>query len=277
MIGHAAQQGVLPVGLAAIVEAVRLNGTAVEANLRAITIGRVAAAFPAELERLHAAPDDRRPPETLAAMIESRSRHLVAYQGNDYATTYRTFLDNITGSIDRRKVRDPEPFLVEVAAQLARLMAYKDEYEVARLYCSPEFRQALDDQFAGNFRIEVNLAPPLLAWRKDAKTGRPRKIAFGAWIFPVFKALSALKRLRGTAFDPFGWTRERRMERTLISEYCGLAKAVAERLDDGNMSLALRIAASASEVAGFGPVKEAGAARFRETAAQLMMQLGRHD
>jgi indolepyruvate ferredoxin oxidoreductase len=203
-------------------------------------------------------------------MVESRSRHLVGYQSEAYAAQYRAFLDDIATRIAARNVANLEPFLMAVAGQLSRLMSYKDEYEVARLYSAPEFRAELAAQFDGDYKLEVNLAPPLLAFRKDIKTGRPRKIAMGRWIFPVFGMLAKMKRLRGTALDVFGMTAERRMERALIGEYQALILSLAERMTNHNLELATEIAASAALISGFGPVKEEGLAAYREQLSSLL-------
>ncbi|VWX54212.1 indolepyruvate ferredoxin oxidoreductase family protein [Novosphingobium sp. 9U] len=273
MVGYAAQTGLLPIGIDAITQAVRLNGTAVEANLLALTLGRIAAAFPDEMERFAQLDPALPEPENLPATVESRSRHLAGYQSENYAAQYRAFLDDVTARLSARKVEAAEPFLMAVAAQLSRLMSYKDEYEVARLYSAPEFKAGVAAQFDGDYKIEVNLAPPLLAFRKDLKTGRPRKIAMGRWIFPVFGLLARMKGLRGTPLDVFGMTAERRMERALIGEYRALILSVADRATQENLELCTEIADAAALVAGFGPVKEAGVAAYRKQLAELLARL----
>jgi indolepyruvate ferredoxin oxidoreductase len=273
MVGFAAQAGLLPVGIAAICEAVRLNGTAVEANLRALTLGRVAAAFPEDMARFADLDPPSPLPETLESMVESRSRHLAAYQNDAYAARYRVFLNDVSAKLATRGIGHPEAFLMAVAEQLARLMSYKDEYEVARLYSAPEFKAGLAAQFDGAYTLEVNLAPPLLAFRKDVKPGRPRKIAMGRWIFPVFGLLARMKGLRGTPMDVFGMTAERRMERALIDEYRALILSLTDRATSTNLTLCIQIADAAGLIAGFGPVKEEGVAAYRKQVAALMKQL----
>ena len=152
-------------------------------------------------------------------------------------------------------------------------MAYKDEYEVARLYADPAFMAGLRDRFAGDPKLKVNLAPPLLAFRKDAKTGRPRKIAFGPWIFPAFRLLAKAKGLRGTAFDVFGYSAERRMERALIGEYRALMGEVAGKVTPATMHAAVELAAAAELVSGYGPVKDAGVVAYRARVAELLPKL----
>ena len=271
IVGFAAQRGLLPVGLEAIEDAVRLNGTAVKANLSALTLGRIAAEFPEDLQAFAGLADGASVyPQTLDAMLASRGRHLTAYQDEAYARRFTDFMAEVEGRVRARGVADPEAFLTSTAEQLARLMAYKDEYEVARLYSAPAFKAALHSQFEGDFKISVNLAPPLLPLGRDAKTGRPKKIAFGAWIFPLLGLLSRTKGLRGTPFDLFGYTRERRMERALVGEYQALIRSLAESLTEANLATAVEIAGAPSAIAGYGAVKEAGVEAYRERVAALL-------
>lgn len=274
MVGFALQLGLLPVGLDSIEEAVTLNGTAVKANLQALTLGRVAALHPEELLAFAGLTGDESPfPKTLDALMESRRAHLTRYQDAALARRYDGFLAEIGQRLASRGMMDTEAFLMNVADQLARLMAYKDEYEVARLYSQPAFREGLEAQFAGKYRLSVNLAPPLLAFRKDKKTGRPKKIEFGAWIFPVFRLLAKMKGLRGTAFDPFGHTAERKMERGLIGEYQALIRDLADRIGADQMPLATEIARAPSLIAGYGPVKEEGVEAYHAKVRDLLARL----
>jgi indolepyruvate ferredoxin oxidoreductase len=268
MVGYAAQRGLLPVGLDAIEKAVRLNGTAVAANLQAFALGRLAAVRPRELlafAQLEAPPA----PHDLPGLVERGRRLLTDYQDAAYAQSFSDFMARLEMIVEGRAV-SAQPFLMAVAEQLARLMAYKDEYEVARLYSLPAFREGLAAQFDGDYKLSLNLAPPLLAWRKDARTGRPAKIAFGAWIFPVFKLLAGMKRLRGTPFDVFGMTAERRMERHLIVEYHDQVLTLAKGLTSDNAARAADVAAAARLIAGYGPVKHAAVATWRARVAALM-------
>lgn len=267
MVGFAAQKGLLPVGLEAIEQAVRLNGTAVEANLQAFAIGRLAAVKPRELLAF-AQLEAPTAPVDLDALVERGRRLLTDYQDAAYANSFTDFMSRLETTVEGRAV-SAQPFLRAVAEQMARLMAYKDEYEVARLYSLPAFREGLAAQFDGDYKVSLNLAPPLLSWRRDARTGRPKKIAFGAWIFPVFKLLAGMKRLRGTPFDIFGMTAERRMERGLIGEYRELVMTLAKGLSADNIDRAAEIAGAARLIAGYGPVKEAGVAAWRAKVAEL--------
>ncbi|MBW8752753.1 MAG: indolepyruvate ferredoxin oxidoreductase family protein [Sphingomonadales bacterium] len=275
MVGFAAQKGLLPVSLVSIEEAIRLNGVAARANLNALALGRLAAHSAADLFDLADAPaHEAKLPRTLAEVTESRAKLLTAWQDEDYAADYRAFLDEIAATLASRDIGEAEPFLTEAARGLGRLMAYKDEYEVARLYSDPAFARSLSDQFANEQgsspKLKVHLAPPLIARARDAKTGRPRKIAFGPWVFGLFRLLAKMKRLRGTAFDPFGYTAERRMERALIGEYRELIRGVAAKVTPATLHIAVEIAAAADLVAGYGPVKDQGVEALRARVAELL-------
>ena len=272
MVGYVAQKGHLPVALDSIEEAVKLNGTAVKQNLIALSLGRLAAESPDELLAF-AKLNGTAQPQNLMEMIASRTKHLTAYQSPAYAVQYTAYIDDIATRLHGR-VSNPEPFLINTANQLARLMAYKDEYEIARLYSLPSFREDLARQFDGDFKIALNLAPPLLAFRRDAKTGRPKKIEFGAWIFSLLKVMSKMKPLRGSVFDPFGYTTERRMERRLIIEYRTMILNLANSVTDATIAQATEIAATAHLVAGYGPVKEEGAKTYQARIATLLAEYG---
>jgi indolepyruvate ferredoxin oxidoreductase len=275
MVGFAAQKGLLPVSLNSIEEAIRLNGVAAKANLNALALGRLAAHSAADLFDLADAPS-REPhfPRTLAEVTESRAKLLTAYQNAAYAADYRAFLDEIAGTLRTRGITDAEPFLTEAAKGLAKLMAYKDEYEVARLYSDPAFARALSDQFAGQPKFRIHLGHQWLALRKDAKTGRPRKVAAPAGlVLPLFRLLAKLKGLRGTAFDIFGYMADRRLERALIGEYRTLIRTVADKVTAATMPVAIELAVAAELIAGYGPVKEAGAEAYRARVAELLPKL----
>ncbi len=274
MIGFAQQRGLLPVSHAALEEAIRLNGVKVPDNLSAFSLGRLAAVDPEALWQLTGeSREEVGEPQRLVAMLDSREALLKAYQNADYAAQYRRFIDDIAARLAARGIGDAEDFLREVARQLAKLMAYKDEYEVARLYSNPEFIAGLRDQFDGTFKLSVHLAPPLLPRGRDPRTGQPRKTEFGSWIFPLFRLLAKGKSLRGGAFDPFGYTGERRMERALIGEYRAMIGDLVERIMPEQLALATIIAAAPDAVAGYGAVKQAGVDRYRDKLAELLARL----
>ena len=156
-----------------------------------------------------------------------------------------------------------------VARSYFSLLAYKDEYEVARLYTDGAFLEELSARIEGDFRIEFQLAPPLLA-RRDPTTGRPRKRAYGPWLLPLLGLLARCKALRGTVLDPFGYTRERRAERRLITEYEQTLRVLRESLSPGNCALAVQIAALPQQIRGFGDVKRASYERVKREEKALL-------
>jgi indolepyruvate ferredoxin oxidoreductase len=153
-----------------------------------------------------------------------------------------------------------------------KLLAYKDEYEVARLYTDGSFRRQLERTFEGDYRLEFHLAPPLIS-KPDPATGRPRKARFGPWIMPVFRMLAALKRLRGTHFDIFGYSAERKLERELIANYEGLLDEISRRLSPERHETAIALASLPEKIRGFGPVKLASIEAAREREADLLDKL----
>ncbi len=268
MLGYAAQKGRLPVSLASLREAIRLNGASVAGNLRTLDLGRLAAHSPGALE-----PDVGASPalpslESIDDVLSSRTKLLTAYQDESYAGIYRVFVNDIRNRVQARRLQGGERFVREVALSLARLMAYKDEYEVARLYTEAGFGRRLREQFSGDFKLTFHLAPPLLPGRDV--NGRPRKRAVGAWILPLFGLLARVKRLRGTAFDPFGHTAERRMERRLIADYRALIERIVDRLDAQSIDIAVELACAAREIAGYGPVKSVAVAAHGKRIEALM-------
>ncbi|MDB5726036.1 MAG: indolepyruvate ferredoxin oxidoreductase family protein [Novosphingobium sp.] len=271
MVGFAAQKGLLPVTLASIEHALRLNGVAVKANLDAVSLGRLAAQDPEFLREFAGIGKQRAAqPETYEAMLASRTAHLTAYQDHAWADRYLADMAQIQAAVQLAPVGNADKFLIAAADQLARLMSYKDEYEVARLYTRPEFAAAMTDAFEGDPGLKLNLAPPFLPLGRDRKTGRPRKIAVGSWIFPVFRLLAKGKRLRRGPLDVFGYSAERRMERALIGEYHDVVLSVAARLNEANLGVATQIAQSAALVRGYGPIKHDGVIAWRAALPELM-------
>ncbi|RLT95675.1 indolepyruvate ferredoxin oxidoreductase family protein [Ketobacter sp.] len=266
MLGYAIQKGLLPLTVESIQEAIRLNGTFVEGNLRTLALGRLAAHVPAALAaELSAGADaEFELPDlsTVDAVLKSRVNLLTRYQNQAYALQYQDFVTDVRRQVKHKQLDTAEAFSREVALTLAKLMSYKDEYEVARLYSDPSFAQRLKSQFKGDYSIRFNLAPPILPGR-DKATGRPRKRAFGPWMLQGFRWLSKLKFLRGTAFDPFGYFAERKMERQLIEEYRRLILEVVARLRDDNLEAAIHLAGAAREIGGYGPVKAASLNQYR--------------
>lgn len=268
MLGYAVQKGLVPLSVPSIQEAIRLNGRFADSNLRTFDLGRLAAHDPDALAREIAPKTPTVPLDTVDDVLRSRTRLLTAYQNDNYAASYRDFVETIRTAVAAKSLDGGDRFVREVALTLARLMSYKDEYEVARLYTDPTFKQRLDEQFSGNYRISFHLAPPMLPG-VDA-SGRPKKRMFGPWMFTTFRLLSRLKFLRGTVFDPLGYFAERRMERRLIVEYRSLIRSVVDRLDAGNLAIATELAEEARHIAGYGPVKLDAVTRYRERERALL-------
>ncbi len=274
MLGFAFQRGAIPLSLEAILKAIELNGAAIEMNKTAFSWGRLAAhdlqrvVSAARFKNAGTAPAKK----TLDETIAFRAKFLTDYQDAAYAKRY---LDDVARVRTAETAAAPgSQELTEAFAKgLFKLMAYKDEYEVARLYSDGEFSKALREQFEGNSGLKVLLAPPLLAQR-DPATGRLQKREFGPWIFKAFGMLAGLKGLRGTAFDIFGYTAERKMERALPVDY----SAMILRHLDGKKPLDLprlvALAKAADLVRGYGHIKEGNVARCRTECARLERAIG---
>jgi indolepyruvate ferredoxin oxidoreductase len=260
MLGCAAQAGYLPVSVTSLEQAIALNGVSVKLNQRAFALGRLAAVATAKLL------DDPAPaaavaPGSVEDIVRDRTALLTSYQNEAYARCYADFIAATGRRVAARKLADGEAFLREVALSLAQVMAYKDEYEVARLHADPQFWKSLRDKYGQDIRPMFHLAPPLFS-RIDPATGRPRKQAYGAWMAQGFALLQHFKFLRGSVLDPFGYLHERRLERGRIEEYRQLIDSIADRLDAGNIATGIAMAAAIREVRGYGPVKDAAAQAY---------------
>lgn len=268
MLGYALQKGWLPISRQAIEQAIQLNGTFVNGNLKTLALGRLMAQHTEYIEPLINPLAETEPPSGLEEILASRKAHLTRYQNSAYAEVFHQFIQHIHDLVKQKPLADTENYLAQVALSLSKLMAYKDEYEIARLYTAPEFKQRLQQQFSGKYQIHFNLAPPLLPGK--TVNGRPKKRQFGRWILPAFNILTKLKGLRGTVFDIFGHTVERRQEKALIKEYRELIISITDKLTPSNIERATAIAAEAQAIAGYGPVKLAAIERYRVRLAQLL-------
>jgi indolepyruvate ferredoxin oxidoreductase len=258
LVGYAYQLGALPLSAAAIEQALELNGEAVAMNVAAFRWGRRAAAdlkaVEAKAPRPEAIDPARKLSQSFDEVVERRVVFLTDYQDAAYAARYRAVVERAK-AIETAKALGKTGLADAVARYLFKLMAYKDEYEVARLYADPSFeRQVRNDIGGEHLRYQVHLAPPLLA-RRDKITGVPRKMTFGPWIFPVFRMLAKFKFLRGTVFDPFGHTAERKIERSLVREYEALLEEIFVKLTPEKHHLAVGLAAIPDKIRGFGHVK----------------------
>ncbi|MDH2198274.1 indolepyruvate ferredoxin oxidoreductase family protein [Ectopseudomonas oleovorans] len=269
MLGYAYQKGLVPVSAEAINKAIELNGVAIELNQQAFLWGRRAAHDLAAVEKL-AAPKVVEAPHcsTLEEIISDRVQRLTAYQNAAYAERYRELVERV-----RKVDTDAQQRLSKaVARYYFKLLAYKDEYEVARLYSDATFRKQLEAQFEGDYQLQFHLAPSWLS-KPDAATGQPRKRSFGPWMLKAFGVLARFKFLRGSALDPFGHSAERRLERELIEEYEANVAYLLAELKADNYRTAVALAEIPEQIRGYGHVKEAALAKAREQATQLKARL----
>jgi len=267
MLGAGWQQGLVPVSLEALMRAIELNGVAVEQNKRAFACGRLAVT---DQEFIASLLGQTQVEETLDQIIARRVDFLTSYQDSRYGERYRAVVASVRAT-ERNQAPGSDALTTAVAKSLFKLMAYKDEYEVARLHTETGFQEKLRQEFDGDFKVNYHLAPPLLASGKDAR-GRPRKRQFGPWIEPVFRALARLKFLRGTPLDPFGYTHERRMERNLIAWYQSLLTEQLPLLHPGTVGRFAEIAALPMDIRGYGPVKEAAIEKVKAKVENLRNQ-----
>jgi indolepyruvate ferredoxin oxidoreductase len=272
MLGYAYQKGLVPVSGAAILRAIELNAVAVEFNKSAFRWGRRTAVDWA-LVQARALPADARPEshrvsESLDELIARRVAFLTQYQDAAYAQRYAA---RVARMRETENARMPgSTALTEAAARaLFKSMAYKDEYEVARLYTESDFLHRVAEQFEGDYKLNFHLAPPLTAER-DPQSGHLQKRAYGPWMLGAFRVLAKLRRLRGTAFDVFGHTAERKMERQLIAEYEAVLDEIAKGLTAQNHAVAVELAALPIEIRGFGHIKEANRERAKVKEADLL-------
>jgi indolepyruvate ferredoxin oxidoreductase len=271
MLGFAWQKGWIPLAHETMVRAIELNAVAVDANKKAFEWGRYAA-HDVEAVRRIALPDTannvvelKRFASSLEDIVARRAEFLTGYQNAAYAKRYADLVERV------RRVESDRLQSGQIAEAVARsyfkVLAYKDEYEVARLHADPAFSARIASQFEGDYKLNFHLAPPLLS-RPDPVTGKARKRQFGPWMMPVFRVLAKGKGLRGTALDLFGYTAERRGERELIVEYEALVEEILTRLTAENQAVALELAGLPQEIRGFGHVREANlrVAKTRWTA-----------
>jgi indolepyruvate ferredoxin oxidoreductase len=264
MLGFAFQRGLIPLERSSIEQAIEINGMSVESNKQSFLWGRRTAHDGKRVWEMTASIAEgfllEEPPEGLDELIQHRADVLTAYQNKAYAKHYLQLVERVR-TIETDRLPGSLSLTEAVARYYFKLLAYKDEYEVARLYTNGDFLKKIRGRFEGNFRLKLHLAPPLFSHR-DSHTGEPIKSTFSSWIFPVLKMLSRFKFLRGTAFDLFGKTKERRMERQLIKEYEQTIKELLLGLTKKNHNIALEIAKIPEQIRGYDMVKQ----RHFETA-----------
>lgn len=268
ILGYAFQKGLIPLSFAAIDRAIALNGAAVAMNRRAFAWGRAQAHMPDALTTLLGLKDEAPASEEVDTLIARRRAMLVEYQNVAYAERFMRTMRLVRA---REQQVDPgsADFSTAIAKSLYKLMAYKDEYEVARLHTDTGFRREVAAQFEGGHRIRYSFAPPLFA-RRDPATGRLKKHLYGAWMYPALKLLAKGKALRGTWLDPFGRLADRQLERRLITEFETRISELMDALDRDNLELATRIAALPMGIKGYGHVKDRNLAKVDKEQTRLM-------
>ena len=273
LLGYAYQLGCVPIGAAAIEQAIELNGAAVEMSKGAFRFGRLAAHDMGAVERMMGPAKTERAKDADAGRHRRLSRRVA--HGLPECGAGRP-LSRARRQAGRDRAQQGAP-----AARASprrpregyyKLLAYKDEYEVARLFTDAAFDKALGDQFETRGKLEFHLAPPLLA-RRDKVTGEPRKMKFGRWMLPVFRLLAKGKALRGTALDVFGYTHERKLERQMIADYERLLDELAERLTPATHATAVALAGLPMDIKGFGHIKERNYKSVKAREAALLAEL----
>jgi indolepyruvate ferredoxin oxidoreductase len=272
MLGYAFQLGLIPLSSAALLRAIELNGSTVDENRRAFSWGRRTALDPAGVEAMVASGEpvvpDRKLSASLDELVLRRRDYLTAYQDAAYAQRYADLVEQVGAKVGPEGAALTEA----VARNYFKLLSYKDEYEVARLFCQPAFREALEARFEGDYRLDFHITLP---WSQGARPGdEPKKIRFGPWLMPAMKLLAHFKFLRGTALNPFGRIAERKQERELIAEYERTVARILETLDPERLDAAVAIASIPESIRGYGPVKVRSIAQAEARHKELMASLG---
>jgi indolepyruvate ferredoxin oxidoreductase len=271
MVGYAFQRGLIPLSSAALLRAIELNGTTVEQNRRAFSWGRRTAVDPRGVEALVTAGESSVPSRKLSAnldeMVERRRDYLTAYQDAAYADRYADLVKRVQKR--EAEVGAGGTALTEaVARYYFKLLASKDEYEVARLFADPEFQRSLAANFEGDYRLNFHVTLP---WSRGAKLDdEPKKTRCGPWLLPAMKILAGFKFLRGTMFDPFGRSAERRQEKQLIADYEATVALILKKLDASRIATAVALASVPEYIRGYGPVKHRSMAQAKQQHAELL-------
>jgi indolepyruvate ferredoxin oxidoreductase len=275
LLGYAYQKGRVPVSSAALMRAIELNAVVTEGNKQAFLWGRRAAFDPEGIEKLARKHEPVLPQHRLSRDLDEtmtrRRDYLTAYQDRAYARRYTDLVER-TRRAENTLLPGSALLTRAVARGYFKLLAYKDEYEVARLYTDPEFARALSSAFEGAFKLRFHLAIPALS-RPDPATGEPTKRRYGPWLMSAFQLLAPLKFLRGTPLDIFGYGAERRLERRLIAEYEATLDALLGTLGPDTLVLAAEIAGLPEGIRGYGPIKERSVATARQRQGELMQAI----
>jgi indolepyruvate ferredoxin oxidoreductase len=271
MVGFAYQRGLLPLGEAAIMRAIDLNGTSIESNKQSFRWGRLAAVDPARVSAA-AIPNEKPASQVLSTSLDEviarRAAFLTDYQDAAYAKRYTDYVEKVRAA-ETVKMPGSTTLTEAVARAYFKLLAIKDEYEVARLYADTDFMQRVEQQFDGDYKLVFHLAPSL-ASEKDPHTGEAKKKAYGPWMMKAFRVLAKMRRYRGTSFDIFGRTEERKMERALIGEYEVLIDEVLRDMATHNHGVAVELAQTPEQMRGYGHVKERNVKAAKARQAELL-------
>ncbi len=284
MLGFAYQRGLIPISAESINAAIALNGASQQMNMDAFLWGRRTAVDPKAVERLLAskrtsmsAGISPAPVKNLKDAIDIRVKFLTDYQDDAYAQRYLALVNRVR-AVEQRAFPGRNSLTDAAGKYYFKLLAIKDEYEVARLHVQSGFLESVSQQFEGNYKLVFNLAPPIFS-KRDPATGEPRKSEFGAWIIPVFRVLAKLRFVRGTAFDVFGYTEERRIERSLISRYEeNIDQALASlevTKDASHHDAAVALASLPEQIRGYGHVRARSIEPIQKRENELLAALQR--
>ncbi|MCB1692644.1 MAG: indolepyruvate ferredoxin oxidoreductase family protein [Pseudomonadales bacterium] len=266
LAGYAYQQGLIPISGEAIEQAIRLNGAAVEENQKAFNLGRLAAHDP---DAVKVKKTYFQPLAAVEDIIGDRRRFLADYQDMAYADRYEQLVRRVQDA--ELALGDGDTLTRAVASNYFKLLAYKDEYEVARLYTDGKFEANLHEQFEGDFKLKFHLAPPVISPRDNQ--GNPKKLTFGAWMLPAFRLLARFRFLRGSRLDPFGYTADRKLERRLIAEYERMVDEIIPLIDPANLSIVESLLRLPSGIRGFGHIKQRNAENAAREKENLFTRL----
>ena len=260
MLGFAYQMELVPVSEVALKQAILFNGVAVEKNVKAFDIGRVLAHDPDAFSR-----ENQCEEETVEAVIATRVAFLTDYQNAAYAGRFEKRMSNLAKVL-------PDDLLIEAAKSLFKLMAYKDEYEVARLQLDHQFEVRLHEEFEGDFKVNYHMSPPILPLGRDAQ-GRPKKIKLGPWMRPMLGALAKARGLRGSMFDVFQFSADRKLDRALLVWFESVLDLVEKGYDAGNRDTCWALLTAPKEIRGYGVVREGSAKKTRNSVTMLETML----
>jgi indolepyruvate ferredoxin oxidoreductase len=270
LLGFAFQKGLIPLSSDALYRALELFGRNVEMNKRTFDWGRYTAADPAKVLAMAQGSELAGVPTTIEELIEHRANFLVGYQNDALAARYRERIEKVVEK-ERELAGDSTELSIAAAKSYFKLLAYKDEYEVARLHAGGDFLPSLREHFGKHAKLRFHFSPPIFA-SIDPETGRAKKYEFGGWMLPILRLMAKFKFLRGKPWDPFGRTKERRIERELIGEYEQLMDDVLAELDEGRLDLAVEILAAAESIRGYGLIKEKSISRYRQNLEKLRLR-----